>query len=138
VQPPGNHQVKHQPEIAFDADSDALTNTAQLQHYSTFSGSNRRACRSQQKGARNPDVFQRLPRNARFQRADIGRNVGQFRHRGPPIYIASQYYIALTAIREAEASLTREWGLKWPMLLKGLKLSVSASCCGTYFPVVQG
>ena len=51
VQPPGNHQVKHQPEIAFDTDGDALADAPQFPHYVAFRGGNRRPCGSQQKGA---------------------------------------------------------------------------------------
>ncbi len=46
VQAPGNHQVKHQPEIAIDADGDALADTAQFPHHASFHADDRRPNRS--------------------------------------------------------------------------------------------
>ena len=61
VQASGNHQMKHQPEIALHPDSDALADAAQFPHHVTFHRGNRRPCRSQQKCASHTNLLERLP-----------------------------------------------------------------------------
>ena len=61
--------MKHQPEITVDADSDALADAAQLPHYVAFHAGNRRPRRSQQKGACDAHVLERLADYTRLQSA---------------------------------------------------------------------
>jgi hypothetical protein len=47
VQSTGNHQMKHQPEIAVKADGDALADASQLADDPTLDAGKRRLCGSQ-------------------------------------------------------------------------------------------
>src|ERR1035438_5335283 len=49
VQPAGDHQVQHQPDIAFHAHRDALADAAQPAHHAAFGALERRLQGSQQK-----------------------------------------------------------------------------------------
>src|ERR1700722_2976756 len=75
VQAAGNHQVKDQPEITVEADSNALADAAQFPHYAAFHAGNGRPGGSQQKGAGDAHVFERPADNARLKRADIGGDI---------------------------------------------------------------
>ena len=77
---PGDHQVKHEPEIAVNADGDALADATQLANGLSFDGRKRRIDRAQQKGGGQPHALEPLAQNARLKRCDVGRDVGQFRH----------------------------------------------------------
>ena len=81
VQPSRNHQVQHQPEIAFESEGNALADTSQLAHLLALHRRNRRLRRTQQKSARHPHLLQRLANNALLERSHIRGDVGQFRHR---------------------------------------------------------
>ena len=58
--------MKHQPEITFDSNCNALADAAQLAHYAAFYAGNRRPRSSQQKGACDAHVFERLAHNPRL------------------------------------------------------------------------
>src|SRR5712664_12586 len=49
VQPAGNHQVQHQPEVAFDSNRDSLADSPQLAYDASLHNRNGRLCSSQQK-----------------------------------------------------------------------------------------
>src|SRR5262245_57409642 len=49
MQPPGDHQMQHQPEIFFKAETNALPETPQLNYLLTFNCRNRRCGGAQQK-----------------------------------------------------------------------------------------
>src|SRR5581483_2994694 len=75
VQPPGDHQVQHQPEIAFHSNGNSFTDVPQLADGSThrlFDGWFRGA---EQEGARQPYFVDQLAYDPRVQRADVGSNV---------------------------------------------------------------
>jgi hypothetical protein len=80
MQSPGNHQMKREPEVVLDADYYALPDSPQFAHRTAFHTRQRRLRGSQQKGAVQPYVFQRLADYARFERADIGQDIRQFWH----------------------------------------------------------
>ena len=79
VQAPGDHQVKHEPEVVVEADGDALADAAQLADVRP-STSATAAGRAQQKGAGDANMLERLADDALFERVDVGGDVGQLRH----------------------------------------------------------
>jgi hypothetical protein len=83
MQPAGDHQVQHQPEVAFQADRDALSHPPQLPHSSSLGFRKPRRRGAKKKRAGQPDAFERPPHHARVQRHDIGRDVRQLGHASP-------------------------------------------------------
>jgi Ran GTPase-activating protein (RanGAP) involved in mRNA processing and transport len=75
-----DHQVKHEPQIVFDAESDALADAPQLAHLASFNAGDGRICGAQQERTRQSHVFERLADNARLERGHISRNVWEFGH----------------------------------------------------------
>jgi hypothetical protein len=82
VQAAGNHQVQHQPEIAFHSDGNSLADSPQLAHLAALHARNWRLRGPQQKGACQSYVLDRLPDDTGFKGGDIGGYVGEFRHVG--------------------------------------------------------
>ena len=80
MQPSGDHQVEHQPEIAFDADCNALPNAAQFANRAALNARKWRIDGAQQEDGCQPNPLERLAEDARFERSDVGGDVGQFRH----------------------------------------------------------
>ena len=76
----GDHEVKDEPEVVVEAESDAFADTAQLADGMTFDAGQRGLDRPQKKRARDTDFGQRLADDAGSQRAEIGFDVGEFRH----------------------------------------------------------
>jgi hypothetical protein len=72
--------MKHQPEIAFHPDCDALSHAAQLAHCPALHIHDGRLRGSKQKGARQADALERLAHDARIEGRDVSDNVRQFRH----------------------------------------------------------
>ena len=64
MQPAGNHQMKHEPEITFHANRNAFPDAPQLVHAAAFNTRDRRIDRPQQKRTRDPHTLQRLAENA--------------------------------------------------------------------------
>jgi hypothetical protein len=81
VQPAGNHQVQHQPQVAFHTNRDSLTDSPQLAHDSSLHIGNWWLYGSKQEGARQPNAFDWLPNDPWFECTDISGYVWQFRHR---------------------------------------------------------
>jgi hypothetical protein len=80
VQPARNHQVQHQPEIAFHSDRDSLADAPEFLHKPSFDISNRGLCGAKQKGAGQSYVLEPLPEDAPFKCADVSGNIGEFWH----------------------------------------------------------
>ena len=80
MQPAGNHQVQHQPEIAFHSDRDSLADSPQLSHHAAFHIRNRRLRGAQQKRTGQSNVLDPLADDSRFKRRDVGSDIWQFRH----------------------------------------------------------
>ena len=80
VQAAGDHQVKDEPEIAVESDGDALADAAQFADGAAFGVAQRRNRRAQQKRCAKAHAFEALADNARLQRDDVCRDVGQFGH----------------------------------------------------------
>src|SRR5450631_809173 len=67
VQTTSNHQVQHQPEIAFYADGNSLADSPQLAHYAALHARDWRLRGAQQKGACQSHVLNGLPDDAGFK-----------------------------------------------------------------------
>ena len=80
MQAPGNHQVKHQPEIAFHANGDALANSSQFLNRATFHIGKRWSNGAENKRARDPYALQHLINDPRFKRIDVSKDVRQLWH----------------------------------------------------------
>jgi hypothetical protein len=76
-----NHQMQHQPKIAFQTNADPLSHPAKLHDNSAFHAGDGRFGSPKQKRAGNTDVFESLPEYALLESFDIYDDVGQFRHR---------------------------------------------------------
>ena len=61
--------MQHQPEIIFKSDSNALTDPPEFTDGTAFYTCKGRLCGSQQKGAGEPYLLQRLTDNSGFERA---------------------------------------------------------------------
>src|SRR5207237_2158948 len=80
MQSPRDHQVQHQPEIAFESERDPLTDSPQFPHYAAFDACNRRLRSSKEKGASQSHSLESLAHNQRLQRSDVSNDVRQFWH----------------------------------------------------------
>jgi hypothetical protein len=80
VQPAGNHQVQHQPEIAFHSNRDSLPDSPQFAHNAALHIRNWRLRGSKQKRARQSHALDRLPDDAWFERTDVCGDIRQFWH----------------------------------------------------------
>ena len=83
MQAAGDHQVQHQPEVAIQADGDALSHSPQFANGSSRGFRERRRRGSKKKRAGQPDAFKRQPHHARFERCNVSRDVRQFGHTSP-------------------------------------------------------
>src|SRR6185437_6340039 len=63
VQPAGNNQVQHQPEIVIDSDGDALANAPQLAHNAAFDFRQRRLRGAQHEWTGDAHALKRLADN---------------------------------------------------------------------------
>ena len=80
VQPSGDHQMEHQPDIALDSDRDSFADTADFANCAAFRVGDGWLRGAEQKGVGDADAFERLPEDARLERVRVGENVRQFRH----------------------------------------------------------
>src|SRR5438067_8688893 len=80
MQPSGDHQVKHQPQIVFHTNCDALADAPQLAHLASFNASERRLYRAQQEGVCQPYMFDGFTDDASLQRDHVRGDVGEFWH----------------------------------------------------------
>src|ERR1700722_2427018 len=81
MQAAGNHQVQNEPKIAFHPNRDTLADAPQLLHLASFRARERRLNRPQQKRTGHANLLQRLAGDARLERVNISRYIGQFGHR---------------------------------------------------------
>src|ERR1700752_4580340 len=71
VQPPRDHQMQYQPEIALHADCDALADATQALDYAAFYACQGRIHAAQQKGTANSHPLELLPYDASLQRFQV-------------------------------------------------------------------
>jgi hypothetical protein len=72
--------VQNQPQIAFDTDTNPLSEPAQVNDLPGFDARKRRHSSAQQKGTRDSDAFQRSALNSLPESFEINGDVRQFRH----------------------------------------------------------
>ena len=75
-----DHEVKYEPEIAIHTNGDALADAAKFADGFAFGAGEGRIDGAEEEGAGEAHAFKRLAEDARFERGDIGGDVGQFRH----------------------------------------------------------
>jgi hypothetical protein len=80
MQAAGDHQVEDEPEFVFEADADALAETAELENSLAGGVGEGRVCGAQKKWADDADTFKGLAEDAAFQSFDINDDVREFRH----------------------------------------------------------
>ncbi|SPE25976.1 hypothetical protein SBA2_270086 [Acidobacteriia bacterium SbA2] len=80
VQPPGNHQVQHQPVIPVETHRDALPDSPQALHSFPFQLLNRRSGSPQQIRSRQAHALELVIENAPLKRLDVDDNIRQFGH----------------------------------------------------------
>jgi hypothetical protein len=80
MQAAGDHQVEDEPEFVFEADADALAETAELENSLAGGVGEGRVCGAQKKWADDADTFKGLAEDAAFQGFDINDDVREFRH----------------------------------------------------------
>src|SRR5215469_1147480 len=80
VQSSGNHQVQHEPEIAFQSNRDSFSNAPQSLDLASFHIRERRLHASQQKRTAETHSLQTLSDDAGLERGDVSRDIGQLRH----------------------------------------------------------
>src|SRR5689334_20721773 len=75
MQPAGDHQVDHEPEITFEADRDPLADAPQGADSPAVYGVDGRVRSPKYKGAGDPHALNGLPENSLFECADISGDV---------------------------------------------------------------
>ena len=75
-----NHQMKHQPQVAFHTNRDALSDSPYSFHRTTFDPCEWRLNSAQKKYARKTHLFERLAENPLFKRGNISGDVWKLRH----------------------------------------------------------
>jgi hypothetical protein len=80
VQPTGNHQVQYQPKIILYANCDALTESPQLVDDVAFRICKRWLRSSEEEGAGETYMLERLTDDAGFERGEVGSDVWQLWH----------------------------------------------------------
>jgi len=74
---------QHHPQVAIQADGDALSHSPQFAHGSSRGFRERRRGGSKKKRAYKPHAFERQPHHAPFGRRNVSRDVRQFGHTSP-------------------------------------------------------
>jgi hypothetical protein len=72
--------MENEPEVVFEADTDAFAESAEVDDSLARGGGKRRSCGAQEKRADDADGVEGLAEDARFERFDVNDDVGKFRH----------------------------------------------------------
>ena len=76
----GDHEVEDEPEVALDADGDALADSAEGCDGAAFSGGEWRIDGAEEEDGGETNRKERLAEDARLKCVDVGGDVGEFRH----------------------------------------------------------
>jgi len=80
----GDHEVQHEPEVlawcGFETDGDAFADASQFAHGAAVHGSEWWIDGTEKEDRTQAHLFEWLIEDARFQRGDVGGDVGEFRH----------------------------------------------------------
>ena len=80
MQASSDHQVEDQPEIAFEADGDALADAPQLADRAALEVLKGRVHGAKEKRAGKANAFEGFVKDARFEGGEIGGDVGELGH----------------------------------------------------------
>ena len=80
VQPPGNHQMKNQPEIALELDGNSFADPSQTDNFPVAGLCQGRKGGAQEERRREPDLEQFLAQQSPLERFEVNRNIRQFWH----------------------------------------------------------
>ena len=80
MEPARDHEMKHKPEVAVDADGDALTDAPEFANGAAFEFGLGRVDRAEQEGIAQADVLEGLADHAGLESVDVGHDVGQLGH----------------------------------------------------------
>lgn len=80
VEPAGNHQMKHEPEISFQTNTDSFPQPPQLSNPLTFHAVDWWHGGAQQKRRPNLHTFERFAEDSLLKRFDVDNNVRKFGH----------------------------------------------------------
>jgi hypothetical protein len=97
VQPPGDHEVKHQPRFAVQADGDALAEAAQFHDPLAFDRREGRVEAAEQEWTVDANAFQGPTLNATLQGLDVQGNVGQLGHGSRAAVVGSREALLSTS-----------------------------------------
>src|SRR5713101_8870291 len=91
AQPPRDHEMKHEEQLAFERDHYPLAEPAHAGDLRALGGGDRRRHAAQHEGIEEPHALERLPDETRFEVVDVDGDVGKLGHsafyRRPPLYI---------------------------------------------------
>jgi len=80
VQPPGDHQVEHEKEIALELENDAFPYPPEPDNPSSFDLPQRRLDRTNQERARDAHGLEAPADDSRLERLEVRDDVRQLRH----------------------------------------------------------
>ena len=80
VEAAGDHEVEDQPEMVIEAEGDALADAAELVDGTSFGGGERWLDGAEEERAGEADALKSTADYARFERVDVGGDVGELRH----------------------------------------------------------
>ena len=80
VEAAGNHEVKHEPDVVFEAQGDALADAAEAGDALAFSLADGRIHGAEKEEALDADGLEGLAEHAGLKGGEIGRDVGEFGH----------------------------------------------------------
>ena len=80
AQPPGDHQVQDEEQLAVELEDDPLAHPPQADDRASFDGGDRRLQRAHEERIADPQPLERLVQHPRGERFEVERDVGQFRH----------------------------------------------------------
>ena len=80
VEAAGDHEVKDEPQVVFEADADALAEAAELENLLAKCAGKRRSGGAQKKGTGDANGLESLAEDAGLEGFDINGDVGEFGH----------------------------------------------------------
>lgn len=80
MQAAGDHQVKNEPDIAFQADGDAFADAAEFADDEAMGIGEWRLGGAEKKRGGDSNADERLREDAGFKCGEVGGDVGEFRH----------------------------------------------------------
>ena len=76
----GDHEVEDQPEVTFNTNGDAFADAAEGGYRAAFCGGQGWVDGAEEEDGGDADAVEGLAEDARLEGADVGGDVGKFRH----------------------------------------------------------